>query len=124
MTIITNDPAIAPIRVDASQLELRDNTFVRWERGSPEWGTALAPRTFFDERDAFRSLLPALRFRHPGEYVAIANGDVVVHGPSRGDVTRRFFADRRGPVYIGPVGPRRVVRQASPFRSRSNAGLS
>jgi len=90
---------------------------------NPEWGTALTPRTFSDERAAFLSLLPALRARYPGQYVAVSNGDVVIHGISRRDVTRRFFAGRKGPVYIGPVNPRRAVRQASPFRVRPNAGL-
>ena len=125
MTIITNAPAIEPATtsVYAPQPPVV-GTCVQWRRGNPEWGTALTPRTFLDERSAFLSLLPALRSRYPGQYVAVANGDVVVHGISRRDVTRRFFAGGKGPVYIGPVGPRKAVRQASPFRSRPNDGLS
>lgn len=124
MMVILNEPAMTPVTIEAYRLQQRGDTFVRWARGNPEWGTALAPRNFFDERNAYLSLLPSLRASYAGEYVAIANGDVVVHGPSRRDVTQRFFSNRRGPVYIGFVGPRRVVRQASPFRSRSNARLS
>jgi hypothetical protein len=124
MIVISNAPAMSAVTTDVSQLHRSDNTCIRWDRGHPEWGTALAPRSFADERTAFLSLLPSLGSRYAGQYVAIANGDIVVHGPSRHEVTRRFFSTRKGPVYIGFVGPKRVARQTSPFRSRSNAGLS
>ena len=85
---------------------------------------APAPRTFADQRDAFRAMLPMLRSRFPGQYVAISGGKVVENGPSRREVTRLFFQRyQKGPVYIGFVGPKRIIRQGSPFRSRPDASL-
>ncbi len=82
-------------------------------------------RSFEDERETFNALLPVLWARYPGQYVAIYGGNIIGAGISRHDVTRRFFEEHKsGPVYIGFVGPRRVIRQSSPFRSRSDAKLS
>jgi hypothetical protein len=125
MTIITNDPAIDPINTDMSPLERRADTFVSWRSIYPEpTYVQNTSRSFVDEKLIFLSMLPLLYSRYPGEYVAVSGGEIVAHGSSRNEVTRKFFQrPNRGSVYIGFVGPQRTIRQASPFRSRPNASL-
>jgi hypothetical protein len=58
------------------------------------------------EFDAFERLLPALRERHPDEYVAVCGGEVVAHGFWLDAVDRE--AKRLAPgraVYLGWVEP-------------------
>ena len=61
--------------------------------------------TFEDEWNAFQGLLPRLRARYPGSFVAIHRGTAVDADTSRKTLVQRFFA-RFGdvPVYIGYVG--------------------
>jgi hypothetical protein len=80
------------------------------------------PRTFADERTAFRESLPRLLSEYAGEWVAVSGGQVIEHHRDRKVVTRRFFEGRtRGPVYIGFVGRQPPARQASPFRAQRRA---
>jgi len=84
-----------------------------------------ARRTYLDEKESFKAMFSTLQWRHPGQYVAITDGQIATFGPSRRVVTQQYFSMRaHGPVYIGFVGPRKIVRQLSPFRTRPNAGLS
>jgi len=72
-----------------------------------------------DEKAVFLSMLPLLYSRYPGEYVAIAKGDIVDHDRSRLQLVRRFFSDHPAtPVYIGLVGPRDIARIPTPFTRR------
>jgi hypothetical protein len=119
MTIITNEPAVAAVSTDMSPFERQADTFIVWNVEYQYTTSPSRPRTVLDEKRAFASMLPMLYSRHRGQWVAISDGQVVVHGEDRKDVTRRFFAHRtRGPVYIGFVGPARTLQQATPFRAR------
>lgn len=124
MILITNEP-IQSDSTRVAALQFRADTFTESlyiSLGPPL--QAPWPRTFADERDAFRAMLPMLNARFPALYVAISGGKVVESGPSRREVTRLFFQHyQRGPVYIGFVGPQRIIRQGSPFRSRPDASL-
>jgi hypothetical protein len=74
-----------------------------------------AARTHDDEKQAFLSMLPMLRARHPGKHVIIENGLVADADESRRALVRRFFSQPRYlPVYIGFVGPQRPVRIPTP----------
>ena len=108
-------------------LQLRADTFLAASHVFPPQVQQIgAQRTYLDEKQTFLSMLPTLRWRYPGEYVAISGGHVVTHGPSRREVTRQYFSQRaHGPVCIGFTGQRRAIRQMSPFlaRPRSDARL-
>jgi hypothetical protein len=80
---------------------------------------ASGARTYEDEKMAFQALQGMLRARHPGEYVAIWRGEAVDHDPSQLRLVQRFFgAGRTGPVYVGFIGPRQVIRIPTPFVRR------
>jgi hypothetical protein len=75
---------------------------------------------FAREKKAFRDLLASgalLAFQ--GQFVAVHQGCFAGANPSQRDLVRRFFRehDKRASVYIGFVGPRRVVR-VRPFAVR------
>jgi hypothetical protein len=121
---ITNDPLPEYSEgTTVSVLHYRVDTFVTSHLLYPEPRTN-PTRSFADERATFLSMLPMLHARHLGEYVAIARGEIAENGLSRTEVVRRFFQRfGEGPVYVGFVGQKKIVRQASPFRSRPNASL-
>lgn len=129
MTLIltTNDPVksrMPTMSATGAVLRYRDDTFMRSSASSFPQVHVQGDRSFSDEKATFEDMLPMLLARFPGEYVAVFRGDVVDHGPSRRDIVQRFFARfTKGPVYIGFVGPKRVIRQVSPFRSRRDARL-
>jgi hypothetical protein len=122
MTLITNIPSVEAVSTDMSPLERRTDTFIVWRVEYQYMTGPPRPRTFLDEKEAFTSMLPMLYSRHSGEWVAISGGQIVDHDNDRKAVTRRFFRNRtRGPVYIGFVGPKPGIRQATPFRARRRA---
>lgn len=117
MTVLLNSPT--------SSLEMRnvmrpgDGTFTNCHVSSFPGRPPKVTRTYDDEKEAFASLRLVLQSRYPGEYVAIANGEVYGHDRSRLKLAQRFFAERgRGPVYIGFVGPQQVLRVPTPFIRR------
>ena len=123
-TLISNDSVLEERTAEGgSLLTFPADTFIAASYFPPV-SHGSGRRTFLDEKNSFMSMLPTLRWRHPGQYVAVAGGQVVEGGASRNEVTRRYFdGHRRGPVCIGFVGPRKAVRQLSPFRARPNASL-
>ncbi len=92
------------------------------------WGTVIltfpAPQVddsevmFRLEEAAFVSMLPALRAKYDGRFVAVHNGVVVDSDVSRVELIRRFFNEFGDThVYIGFVGPQEPVSyQISPFK--------
>ncbi len=101
------------------------HTFVRMV--SIPAATPQQRRSFNDERVAFEDLLPMLISQYPGQFVAISGGEIAARAATRREVVHQFFSGGRvGPVYIGFVGPKRVVRQLSPFRAsaRRDARIS
>jgi hypothetical protein len=96
-----------------------DGTFTSCHASSFPGLQPRGARTYADEKDAFRALRLMLQSRYPGEYVAVANGEVYGHDPSRWKLAQRFFGERRqGPVYIGFVGQQQVIRVPTPFIRR------
>lgn len=90
----------------------------------PEPAPSSGRRSFEQERQAFRRMLPMLLARRAGEFVAVAGGEVVDHDTSRRVLLRRYFqveSRRSVPVYVGYVGPAKAARQVSPLRIRRSA---
>jgi hypothetical protein len=72
------------------------------------------------ERRAFRELLPELRAKYDGQFVAIKDGKVVASGSDRVTVALEAYARvGYGPLYLGHVTdlPRAPVRIPSPRRA-------
>ena len=96
----------------------RVDTFV----GTPDTYPPIQPkahRDYDDEKEAFLALQSMLQSRCPGEYVAIFNGTVYGHDRSHLRLVQRFFAEKgQGPVYVGFVGPRPVLRIPTPIIRR------
>lgn len=89
-------------------------------RGLFRWcSTTPTPRTFEDEKAAFDEMFDDLASKYAGEYVAVKDGQVVGHGPTRSEVAQAFFREHQGPVCIGFVGPKRIGHQLSPFRAHA-----
>lgn len=75
------------------------------------------PPAWEAERRAFARLLPSLLGTHPGRYVAVHGGRVIVEGADQIEVARRAYAQvGYVPVYVGLVSeePARPVRIPSP----------
>jgi len=122
LTITTTNEPIETGSTSLTGPLLRADTFVSGHILFHRTGPAASGRTFQDEREAFALLLPELRMRHPGEWVAISGGAVAEHDRDRKVVTLRFFQNwNRGPVYIGFVGRNPRIRQATPFRAQRRA---
>jgi hypothetical protein len=89
---------------------------------APEIQPAVAEESPWErERRAFFRLLPSLLETHPGQYVAVHRGTVIIGGGDRIGVTLDAYR-RIGyvPLYVGFVGetPRRRVRLLSPRVTR------
>ena len=85
---------------------------------APEFPPVFFPRSKWEsEWDAFLRLKPSLIPTHPGQYVAIHNGQVVESGKDQIEVALRAYA-KYGytPIYVGFVSsePQDLVRVPSP----------
>lgn len=119
MTVITNDSVLRKSTDMPEELYKRSDTFISWRCVFPEPPLRTTARTFEDEKAAFFSMLTVLASRHPGEYVAIADGSVKEHDRSRLKVVRRFFSRYAGTaVYVGFVGQHDAVKVPTPFFRR------
>jgi len=129
MILIKNEPMqTESTGVTTTTLRFRADTFVvtSGHSLSPVLGLSSAmsarARTFADEKAAFESLLPIMRARYAGHWVAISDGRVLEYDCDRKALTRRVFSGpQRRAVYIGFVGTTPTIRQVSPFRARPRA---
>ncbi len=81
-------------------------------------------RSFFDlelmeaferERKAFKRMLPRLKKRYAGMYVAVKNGEVVSAAHSKEEAaTKAYKKFGYTLIYVGYVGEERVVKLPSP----------
>jgi len=111
------------VRPSTGRLTLLGSSLqISWEVPSTGPAADSSDEAAFErERAAFHELLPDLRARYAGRFVAVHGGAVVDSDPSSASLVRRFF-ERFGEesVYLGYVGGRRVVRNISPkVRRRS-----
>jgi hypothetical protein len=114
MTVLLNEPSQ---RIDVPNIvHSREGTFTECHFSTFPEPPPRATRTYDDEREAFLALRMMLLSRYPEEYVAIANGKVYGHDRSRLRLAQRFFGEQtRGPVHIGFVGHRQVIRIPTPL---------
>lgn len=118
----TNEPIRSNYPGDTHRVELtwrqRGDTFTI---GVASW-PASGPAPHSSDREAFKAMLPMLVARHAGEFVAIKDGQPVDHDRSRRALAQRFFAQHGDvAVYMPYIGSRRILRQATPFRTRPRA---
>jgi hypothetical protein len=96
---------------------------VTWNFLSPPEATAPSQGDssgFSREKAAFLRLLPDLKQRYPGKFVAVHGGTVVDTDASSAALVRRFFQKfGETSVYVGYVGGRRIIRNISPRLRRS-----
>jgi hypothetical protein len=93
-----------------------------FEYPAPDLSLVKPPESAWErERRAFRALLPELRAKYDGQYVAIKDGRVVASGPDEVAVALEAYSRvGYGPLYLGHVSdsPRPPVRIPSPRRAR------
>jgi hypothetical protein len=93
------------------------------EYPAPDLSLVKPPETAWErERRAFRALLPELRAKYVGQFVAIKDGKVVASGPDEVAVALEAYSRvGYGPLYRGYVAdtPRPPVRIPSARRPRS-----
>ena len=89
---------------------------------APDFSLVNRPDSAWErERRAFRELLPELRAKYGGLFVAIKDGKVVASGLDRVTVALEAYSRvGYGPLYLGHVTdlPRAPVRIPSPRRAR------
>ena len=79
------------------------------------------PSSYESEREAFNQMLPNLG-QYSGQFVAIHRGEIAGNDRSQHELAQKFFADHPGAaVYIGFVGPRRVLKIPTPLIRRRRA---
>ena len=97
------------------------------EYPTPDVSLVRPPETAWEhERRAFRALLPELRAKYDGQFVAIKDGKVVASGSHEVAVALEAYSRvGYGPLYVGHVSdsPRRPVRIPSARRPRGQGPL-
>ncbi len=91
------------------------------EYPAPDLSLFKPPETAWErERRAFRELLPELRAKYDGQFVAIKNGEVAAHGSDEVAVALEAYSKvGYGPLYLGHAtdSPPPPVRIPSPRRA-------
>jgi Family of unknown function (DUF5678) len=92
------------------------------EYPAPDLSLVKPPESAWErERRAFRALLPELRVKYDGQYVAIKDGKVVASGSDEVAVALEAYSRvGYGPLYLGYVSdsPRPPIRIPSARRPR------
>ncbi len=88
---------------------------------APDLSSLTPPESAFErERQAFRKLLPELRAKYNGQYVAIKNGPVIASGLEEVPVALEAYSRvGYGPLYLGfvsdfPCSPARLPSARRP----------
>ncbi len=71
---------------------------------------------FEADHEWFKDNLPALLQTYPGEYIAVIGGQIIVHDPDLGVVTRDAYSNHdERPIFMHKVEEPRVIYLPSVF---------